>query len=67
MGQAPRFSAALDRLARVTGTPRWPEPSGLFVEYRGREVMPRENWCVNRGRMLAPPDMLDYAEPREVA
>lgn len=60
MGRASEVSQALNALAKITGEACWPEPQGLCVEYKGRAMLPRDNWCVAKGRMLSPPVLPDY-------
>lgn len=61
---APVLSAALDRLADITQTPRWPDPQGLFAEYAGRAPRPRDNWCLRSGTITHAPDPNHYFERR---
>jgi hypothetical protein len=67
LGQAAAFKRALDELSEITQDTRWPEPHGLFTEYHGRPVQPRNNWCLASGRLSAPPQLPDYVETRAVA
>ncbi|ETX30032.1 hypothetical protein RISW2_20280 [Roseivivax isoporae LMG 25204] len=60
---APMLSAALTRAAAVTGTPRLPDPVGLFVEYRGRLPQPRDAWSLRTGLVRAPRPA-DYLDPQ---
>ncbi|MGR3378999.1 hypothetical protein [Salipiger abyssi] len=62
-GSAPALAAQLDRLAEITGAPRWPEPRGLFAEYHGRAPRPRDHWSLADGGLSAPPQIADYLEP----
>ncbi|MBN9886682.1 hypothetical protein [Salipiger abyssi] len=60
---APILAAQLDRLAEITGAPRWPEPRGVFAEYHGRAPRPRDHWSLADGGLSAPPQIADYIEP----
>ena len=59
---AGRMTAALDELATLTGTRRWPDPHGVFTEYTGRKPRLRSHWCLRRGRLTARPSISDYVE-----
>ncbi|MCR8550850.1 hypothetical protein M4578_23745 [Salipiger sp. P9] len=63
---APALTAALDRLAEITCTPRLADPRGIFAEYRGRAARPRDHWCLATGRLQAPPQIADYVEPADI-
>lgn len=58
---APRFAEALDDLAGLTGTPRWPDPQGLFTSYRGRRPRRRDHWCLKTGTLRQAPKPAHYA------
>lgn len=54
------FAAALERLAALTGRPRWEEPRGVFTDYSGRSPRPRTAWDLKTGRLRRAPDPGDY-------
>ncbi|MFZ5964557.1 hypothetical protein ACOXXX_16545 [Thalassococcus sp. BH17M4-6] len=63
---APILSHALDRLAELSGEPRWPEPQALFTEYRGRAPLPRDHWCLRSGAIVTAPNRAHFFEARQV-
>ncbi|MDJ0822387.1 MAG: hypothetical protein QNJ09_11345 [Paracoccaceae bacterium] len=60
VGAAQPFQAALEELAQVTDSDRWPLPFGAFVEYTGRTPRPRDAWCLESGRLRTAPRAEDY-------
>lgn len=66
-GDAPRMTATLDELARLTGQRRWPDPHGVFTDYPGRPPGLRSNWSLRDGSLTEAPRLRDYVDLPERA
>lgn len=58
----PVLRAALDALAQMTQSARWPEPHGIFAAYPGRPPRTRKQWNLSRAMLAAPPRLSDYVD-----